>query len=42
MRGAAATSGNNFHGELDDVRIYSGMLTDEEAAQLAKGAAAGK
>ena len=34
--------GNNFHGELDDVRIYSGMLSDEEAAQLAKGAPAGK
>jgi hypothetical protein len=30
---------NNFHGELDGVRIYSGMLADEEAAQLAKGAA---
>jgi len=26
---------NNFHGELSDVRIYSGMLTDEEAARLA-------
>lgn len=26
---------NNFHGELSDVRVYSGMLTDEQAAQLA-------
>lgn len=25
---------NNLHGELDDVRIYSGMLTDKEAARL--------
>ena len=29
-------SASNFHGELDDVRLYSGMLSDEEAAQLAK------
>ena len=28
---------NNFHGELSDVRVYSGMLTDEQAAQLAAG-----
>lgn len=26
---------NNFHGEIADVRIYRGMVTDEEAAQLA-------
>lgn len=26
---------NNFHGQIDDVRIYSGMLTDEQAARLA-------
>ena len=26
---------NNFHGEIDNVRIYTGMLTDKEAAQLA-------
>ena len=26
------SAANNFHGELDDVRIYSGMLTDEEVA----------
>ena len=26
---------NNFHGAIRDVRIYSGMLTDEQAAQLA-------
>jgi hypothetical protein len=27
---------NNFHGELNDVRIYSGTLSDEQAADLAK------
>ena len=26
---------NNFHGAISDVRIYSGMLTDAEAAHLA-------
>ena len=26
---------NNFHGELDDVRVYSGMLTATEVSQLA-------
>jgi hypothetical protein len=26
---------NNFHGEISDVRIFSGMLTDDEAAHLA-------
>ena len=26
---------NNFHGGIDDVRIYSGMLTDKQAARLA-------
>ncbi len=26
---------NNFHGAIDDVRIYSGMLTDKQAAGLA-------
>jgi len=26
---------NNFHGTIDDVRIYSGMLTDKQAARLA-------
>ena len=31
---------NNFHGEIGDVRIYSGMLTDAEAAQLAAKPAA--
>lgn len=30
------TPANNFHGELDDVRIYSGTLTDAEAADLAR------
>jgi hypothetical protein len=29
---------NNFHGLLDDVRIYSGLLKDAEVADLAKGA----
>lgn len=32
-----AAPGNNFHGALRDVRIYSGMLTDQQAAQLAAG-----
>jgi hypothetical protein len=27
---------NNFHGELDDVRIYSGTLTDVEMSQLVR------
>jgi hypothetical protein len=27
---------NNFHGEIDEVRIYSGMLTDEQVAELAQ------
>ena len=27
--------GNNFHGILDDVRVYRGMLTDDEVAKLA-------
>jgi hypothetical protein len=31
---------NNFHGEIDDVRIYGGMLTDDQAADLATGASA--
>jgi hypothetical protein len=26
---------SNFHGEIDNVRVYSGMLTDQEVAQLA-------
>jgi hypothetical protein len=26
---------NNFHGEIDDLRIYRGMLTEEEIGQLA-------
>ena len=34
--------GSNFHGDLDDVRIYSGTLSDEEATQLAQGAPARK
>lgn len=38
----ASSPANNFHGAVDDVRIYSGMLTDEEAARLAQGASAGK
>ncbi|MCY2990406.1 MAG: LamG domain-containing protein [Planctomycetota bacterium] len=38
----ASSPANNFHGELDDVRIYRGMLSDEEAAQLAKGPSVGK
>ena len=29
---------NNFHGQLDDVRIYSGLLKDAEVSDLAKGA----
>ena len=29
------TPANNFHGAVRDVRIYSGMLTDEQAVQLA-------
>jgi len=29
---------NNFHGALDDVRIYSGLLSDEEIAKLAQTA----
>ncbi|MHB8954295.1 MAG: HzsA-related protein [Pirellulaceae bacterium] len=28
---------NNFHGEIRDVRIYSGMLTDAQCQQLAAG-----
>jgi len=28
---------SNFHGEIGDVRVYSGMLTDAEAARLATG-----
>jgi hypothetical protein len=32
---------NNFHGEIDDVRIYSGMLTGDQVADLATGATAG-
>ena len=31
---------NNFHGEIDDVRIYSGMLTDDQVADLATGTSA--
>jgi hypothetical protein len=26
---------SNFHGEIDNVRVYTGMLTDQEVAQLA-------
>lgn len=26
---------NNFHGEIDDLRVYRGMLTEEEVAELA-------
>ena len=33
---------NNFHGEIDEVRIYTGMLTTEEAARLATGRQAGR
>ncbi|MBM3891027.1 MAG: LamG domain-containing protein, partial [Verrucomicrobia bacterium] len=29
---------NNFHGHLDEVRIYSGLLKDAEVSELAKGA----
>jgi hypothetical protein len=29
------TPGGNFHGSLDDVRVYRGMLTDEQVAGLA-------
>ena len=29
------TPANNFHGEIADVRIYSGMLTDSEVTELA-------
>jgi hypothetical protein len=28
---------SNFHGEISDVRVYSGMLTDAEVARLATG-----
>jgi hypothetical protein len=28
---------NNFHGHLDDVRLYTGLLKDAEVADLAKG-----
>jgi len=28
---------NNFHGSIDDVRIYSGMLSEKQAADLAGG-----
>ena len=28
---------NNFHGSLDDVRLYRGLLTDAEVAALAQG-----
>jgi len=31
------TPGNNFHGTLDDVRVYRGMLTAEQVAALAAG-----
>lgn len=31
------TPANNFHGEIDDVRVYGGMLTDDQAVQLAAG-----
>jgi len=31
------TPANNFHGEIADVRVYHGMLTDEQAGQLAAG-----
>jgi hypothetical protein len=27
--------GNNFHGTVDEVRVYAGMLTDEQVAALA-------
>jgi hypothetical protein len=33
---------NNFHGELDDVRIYSGTLTETEVEQLAAAGPEGK
>lgn len=33
--GWEGTPANNFHGALDDVRIYRGMLTDEQVARLA-------
>jgi hypothetical protein len=38
----ASSPANNFHGEMDDVRIYSGMLTDEEATHLAQGPSGGQ
>jgi hypothetical protein len=28
---------NNFHGHLDDARLYTGLLKDAEVADLAKG-----
>ena len=33
--GWATQPANNFHGEIADVRVYSGSLTPEEAARLA-------
>ena len=33
---------NNFHGEISDVRVYGGMLTDDEAVRLAAAPAGSK
>jgi len=33
---------NNFHGELDDVRVYRGMLSDGEVTQLSNPANVGR
>jgi len=33
---------NNIHGEIGDVRVYSGMLTDDEAARLTTAPAGSK
>ena len=30
------SAASNFHGEIDDARIYAGMLTDQEVAQLSR------
>ena len=34
--GWETTPANNFHGAMRDVRVYSGMLTDQQVAQLAE------
>jgi hypothetical protein len=36
----SSSPANNFHGELHDLRIYRGLLSDDEAARLAQWPAA--